>query len=315
MESEKINEPEEKSATLPRGTVESEHHKWEDVDWAMRDNLLQNQFHHIYFNGTVYMKPYDVKRLYDASLRISSDKDPYVEMYYYRKMKEREQTPQELKRAGVVNFISYKEKEALAKKQLIQQIKKKLFAQSNSSLGIPETHTGRSQVQQLDVGIIMRDDDVSMEKAYLKVLASIELGWSSILKMELLSKKLMECTNEFEKIIIQHEQQKAKKNHLKAFYLDVKEDGSVDVKARWLIRVMSNRKGKKLFLQSYPFFNREIWLELLSYLIPYILIWCQQDEQEDVSTMVLKMITEYINSDFVDLAFITRIMEMFVKQK
>ena len=153
--------------------------------------------------------------------------------------------------------------------------------------------------------------------------------------MELLSKKLMECTNEFEKIIIQHvammdkdkvqEQQKAKKNHLKAFYLDVKEDGSVDVKARWLIRVMSNRKvlsscshnlqGKKLFLQSYPFFNREIWLELLSYLIPYILIWCQQDEQEDVSTMVLKMITEYINSDFVDLAFITRIMEMFVKQK
>ena len=153
--------------------------------------------------------------------------------------------------------------------------------------------------------------------------------------MELLSKKLMECTNEFEKIIIQHvammdkdkvqEQQKAKKNHLKAFYLDVKEDGSVDVKARWLIRVMSNRKvlsscshklqGKKLFLQSYPFFNREIWLELLSYLIPYILIWCQQDEQEDVRTMVLKMITEYINSDFVDLAFITRIMEMFVKQK
>ena len=185
MESEKINEPEEKSATLPRGTVESEHHKWEDVDWAMRDNLLQNQFHHsqfqytpqflVYFNGTVYMKPYDVKRLYDASLRISSDTDPYVEMYYYRKMKEREQTPQELKRAGVVNFISYKEKEALAKKQLIQQIKKKLFAQSNSSLGIPETHTGRSQVQQLDVGIIMRDDDVSMEKAYLKVLASIEV--------------------------------------------------------------------------------------------------------------------------------------------
>ena len=46
MESEKINEPEEKSATLPRGPVESEHHKWEDVDWAMRDNLLQNQFHH-----------------------------------------------------------------------------------------------------------------------------------------------------------------------------------------------------------------------------------------------------------------------------
>ena len=98
--------------------------------------------------------------------------------------------------------------------------------------------------------------------------------------MELLSKKLMECTNEFEKIIIQHvammdkdkvqEQQKAKKNHLKAFYLDVKEDGSVDVKARWLIRVMSNRKvlsycsnkmqGKKLFLQSYTFYNREILL-------------------------------------------------------
>ena len=146
---------------------------------------------------------------------------------------------------------------------------------------------------------------------------------------------MMECTNEFERILIQHvvmmsgnnvqEQEKARKNHLKAFYLDVKQDGSVDVKARWLIRVMSNRKvlsssipnpqGKKLFLKSYPFFNREIWLELLSYLIPYILIWCQQDDQGDISLMALKMITEYINSDCVDLAFITRIMEMFVKQK
>ena len=145
----------------------------------------------------------------------------------------------------------------------------------------------------------------------------LQLGWSSILKMELLSKKLLECTNEFEKIIIQHvammdwdkvqEQQKARKNHLKAFYLDIKEDGSVDVKARWLIRVMSNRKvlssylhklqGKKLFLKSYSFFNREIWLELLSYLIPYILIWCQQDKQDDVNVMALRMITEYINSD------------------
>ena len=153
--------------------------------------------------------------------------------------------------------------------------------------------------------------------------------------MELLAKKMTECTNEFEKIIIEHveilvwnelqEQQKARKDHLKAFYLDVKEDGTVDVKARWLIRVMSNCKvfyshrcklqGKKLFLKSYPFFNREIWLELLSYLIPYILIWCQQDEQKDVSLMALKMITEYITSDYVDLAFLTQIMEMFIKQK
>lgn len=116
-----------------------------------------------------------MKHLYEVSSRIQSDKDPYVEMYYYRKIKEREQTPQEMKRAGIVNFMSYKEKEAIAKMQLVQQIKKKLFAQSNGSLGVPETHTGRSQVQQLDVGIILRDDDVSMEKAYLKVLASIEV--------------------------------------------------------------------------------------------------------------------------------------------
>ena len=175
------NDPGEKSVAPLQVTGEREHHKWDDVDWPTQDALLQQQFRNrqplcysqylVCYNGTVYMRPYDVKHLYEVSSRIQSDKDPYVEMYYYRKIKEREQTPQEMKRAGVVNFMSYKEKEAIAKMQLVQQ----LFAQSNGSLGVPETHTGRSQVQQLDVGIILRDDDVSMEKAYLKVLASIEV--------------------------------------------------------------------------------------------------------------------------------------------
>ena len=44
MESETINEPGEKSAVLPQVTVESEHHKWEGVDWEKRDNLLECQF-------------------------------------------------------------------------------------------------------------------------------------------------------------------------------------------------------------------------------------------------------------------------------
>lgn len=126
------------------------------------------------------MTPNNVQRLLEVTSRIATEKDPYVEMYYYMKMKEREQTPQEMRRMGIVNFISYKEKEELAKQQVFQQIKKKLFVQLNGSLGCPEIHTGRSQIKQLDVGIIMRDDETSVEETHLKVLASIEVGISLV---------------------------------------------------------------------------------------------------------------------------------------
>ena len=79
--------------------------------------------------------------------------------------------------------------------------------------------------------------------------------------------------------------------------------------------VFRSAQGKKLFLQSYALFNREIWLVMLSYMLPYLLIWSGSEENKDLDGLILKMIDEYLNSDCVDFAFITSIMEMFIKLK
>lgn len=62
--------------------------------------------------------------------------------------------------------------------------------------------------------------------------------------------------------------QSAKKHHLESFFIEEK-DGHYDVKVKWFIRVVSNRKvvamysvqrRKEAVPQSYALFNREIWL-------------------------------------------------------
>lgn len=54
---------------------------------------------------------------------------------------------------------------------------------------------------------------------------------------------------------------------------------------------------------------------MLSYLLPYLLIWSGNNGDDDLDVLVLTMIKEYLSSDCVDFDFITSIMEMFIKLK
>mgnify|MGYP004678826265 FL=1 len=54
---------------------------------------------------------------------------------------------------------------------------------------------------------------------------------------------------------------------------------------------------------------------MLSYLLPYLLIWSGNNGDDDLDVLVLRMIKEYLSSDCVDFDFITSIMEMFIKLK
>ena len=54
---------------------------------------------------------------------------------------------------------------------------------------------------------------------------------------------------------------------------------------------------------------------MLSYLLPYLLIWSGNNGDDDLDVFVLRMIKEYLSSDCVDFDFITSIMEMFIKLK
>ena len=47
---------------------------------------------------------------------------------------------------------------------------------------------------------------------------------------------------------------------------------------------------------------------MLSYMLPYLLIWSGSEENKDLDGLIL-------NSDCVDFVFITSIMEMFIKLK
>lgn len=59
---------------------------------------------------------------------------------------------------------------------------------------------------------------------------------------------------------------------------------------------------------------REMWCQVLCYLIPYILIWCNSDEPS-LNEQMLAVITQYLESKEVTLDFLTRIMETFIKQR
>ena len=88
-----------------------------------------------------------------------------------------------------------------------------------------------------------------------------------------------------------------------------------ELKPRGLIRMMSIRKGKKLFLNSYPYFDYAIWCKLLSTLLPYVLVWTKDDSQRDVTDRVLMMMKEFLASEHVDLDLVSRVLYSLINQK
>ena len=79
--------------------------------------------------------------------------------------------------------------------------------------------------------------------------------------------------------------------------------------------MLSYQKGKKLFLAAIPFFTKEVWRVMLSILIPYLLIWTGDERQRDVTDRTLQTIREFLESEQVDLDFLTAVLGSFILQK
>lgn len=122
------------------------------------------------------MKPEEVFRVVQVTSHVQVEKDPYVEMYYYNKIKEKEDTAQESNWPTQHRFLAYHQKEAIAKHHALRELKAKIFQNMSSSLGKPTVHNYRLPKAQLDVGIIDRDDEGSVGGTHLKVLSAIEVG-------------------------------------------------------------------------------------------------------------------------------------------
>ena len=48
-------------------------------------------------------------------------------------------------------------------------------------------------------------------------------------------------------------------------------------------------------MQNHDLLTREMWCQVLCYLIPYILIWCNSDEPS-LNEQMLAVITQYLES-------------------
>ena len=132
--------------------------------------------------------------------------------------------------------------------------------------------------------------------------------------MEQINARITQCDNPFTLLILKKEMEAANNQLLRAFFIESKDSG-YDIKWKWLIRLMSIRKGKKLLLNACSIFTQPQWLVLLSYILPYILIWSDDEQQKDIDNVVFEMIKAYILSNEVDLTFITNILEMYIKLK
>ena len=54
---------------------------------------------------------------------------------------------------------------------------------------------------------------------------------------------------------------------------------------------------------------------MLSILIPYLLIWTGDERQRDVTDRTLQTIREFLESEQVDLDFLTAVLGSFILQK
>ena len=122
------------------------------------------------------MKPEEVFRVVQVTSHVQLEKDPYVEMYYYNKVKEKEGVSQTSKGSTQNRFLEHHQKEAIAKHHALLELKAKIFQNMSSSLGKPTVHNYRLPKAQLDVGMIDRDEEGTVGGAHLKVLSAIEVG-------------------------------------------------------------------------------------------------------------------------------------------
>ena len=122
------------------------------------------------------MKPEEVFRVVQVTSHIQMEKDPYVEMYYYNRVKEKEDVSQASKGPTRSRFLEHHQKEAIAKHHALLELKAKIFQNMSNSLGKPTVHNYRLPKAQLDVGMIDRDDEGAAGGTHLKVLSAIEVG-------------------------------------------------------------------------------------------------------------------------------------------
>lgn len=124
-------------------------------------------------DGSKFMTPDDIRFLYNQTTNIKFENDPYSEMYYHIKIKEREGAS--LEAANVVPFLSAGQKEVIKTMNLTKSIQAKNFTKLNQSLGTAMKHNYRSQTPQLDLSDLIIEDEANSNASHIRVLSSIEV--------------------------------------------------------------------------------------------------------------------------------------------
>ena len=102
------------------------------------------------------------------------EKDPYVEMYYYDKIQEKE-SGSNVRTMREAQFMTVSQKQEIAKNQMKSKIKSSLFSIQSNSLGVCEKRRGRSQAHLLSIDDLGVDDEDSAKLTHLRVLSAIEV--------------------------------------------------------------------------------------------------------------------------------------------
>lgn len=127
-------------------------------------------------NGTKYMSSMEVFNLARELSYVKYEFDPYVEMYYYDKVTEKELN-QDVRTVKEAQFMSFTQKQQIAASQKKSKLSSLLYATRSNSLGILEKHSIRSQEHRLAIESFERDDESTAKSVHLRVLAAIEVAF------------------------------------------------------------------------------------------------------------------------------------------
>ena len=120
------------------------------------------------------MKPEDVNYVYKQTTNLRFENDPYSEMYYHIKTKEKEEGAS-LEAARMTPFLSSNQKVAIKRSNDNTVAVARNFSKNSQSLGTVLKHNSRYQTPLLDLSELSFDDDASGKSVHLRVLASIEV--------------------------------------------------------------------------------------------------------------------------------------------
>lgn len=120
------------------------------------------------------MLPNDINYVYKQTTNIKFENDPYSEMYYHIKIKEKEEGAS-LEASRLIPFLSNNQKDAIKRENMNKLVVAKNFTKLSQSLGTVEIRNKRSQARQLDLGDLKLDDEPNSKATHLRVLASIEV--------------------------------------------------------------------------------------------------------------------------------------------